>query len=87
LADWHPIMAAREPTPGVWELVAQWERVYGRVRIIRRGGEVGYRAETETGEPISYHRTLRGACAAVHQRDLSRGVPELPETMNPTPGR
>lgn len=78
MAEWHPIMAAREPTPGVWELVAQWDRVYGRVRIIRRGDDVGYRAETETGDLINYHQTLRGACEAVHRRDLYQGVPTGP---------
>lgn len=73
---WHPIMAAREPEPGVWYMVDTMEKCYGIIRIIRRGGEVGYRAVTWAPEPadrklIGYYRTLRAATAAAHMQFIA----------------
>ncbi|MHA6668597.1 hypothetical protein ACX3O0_06980 [Homoserinimonas sp. A447] len=77
---WHPILAARETEPGVWYLVDTLEKCYGIIRIIRRGGEVGYRAVTWAPEPadrqlIGCYRSLRGACEATHHRFLRAGQP------------
>jgi len=68
VVKWHPILAAHEPTAGRWELRDQYDRCYGVVIILRRGDEVGYRAESGTGELIGYFTTLRAACQEVHLR-------------------
>jgi hypothetical protein len=73
--SWHPMLAAEERTPGVWVLVAQYGREYGTIRLIRRGNELGYRADNEAGELIGYYRTLRGACEVVHRRFLASHGP------------
>lgn len=73
--SWHPLLAAAEPAPGRWELRDQYDRVYGRVSIVRRGPEVGYRAEDAVGVLIGYFTTLRGACEAVHRRFLASHGP------------
>lgn len=72
---WHPILAAVEPEPGTWELRDQYARCYGVVRLLRIGGEAGYRAVTWAPESrdralIGYYRTLRAAAAAAHRRWL-----------------
>ena len=81
MADWHPIMNLVEDSPGVFRLVAQYDRCYGIIRMVKRGTEVGYRATTcaETAERIElvgYYRKLKSAAMAVHQRDLRSGAPQ-----------
>jgi hypothetical protein len=68
MVTWHPILAAREPTAGRWELRDQYDRCYGVVVILRLGDEVGYRADDATGELIGYYTNLRAACREVHSR-------------------
>jgi hypothetical protein len=65
---WHPILAADEPSAGRWELRDQFGRCYGVVRIVRRGGEVGYRADDSADVLIGYFTNLRAACGHVHAR-------------------
>ena len=65
MADWHPMLETVEPIPGLWLLVDSFQREYGRVRLVRRGSEVGYRAEFR-GELVGYFLTLRAACFRVH---------------------
>jgi hypothetical protein len=68
VVTWHPILAAEEPTAGRWELRDQYGRCYGIVCIVRRGGEVGYRADDSGGAVIGYFTNLRAACGQVHAR-------------------
>jgi hypothetical protein len=71
--DWHPLLSAVETEPGVWVMVAQFGEVYGIVRLIRVGEEVGYRAVTAADRRadrtlIGYYTSLRAACQAAHDR-------------------
>lgn len=77
LADWHPIIAAAEVQPGIWVMFAQYETPYGVIRMVKRGTEIGYRADTwaekqELRELVGYYRTLKAAAMASHQRYLSQ---------------
>jgi hypothetical protein len=47
-------------------MVAQYDRVYGEIRIVRRGGEVGYKATDAEGDLVGYFRTLRASARAIH---------------------
>lgn len=78
MTHWHPILSAHEQTPGVWLMVAQYERHYGTIRFIRRGTELGYRADDERGRPIGYYKTLSAAAVAVHRRYLDSLTPGGP---------
>lgn len=82
MSQWNPIMAAREPEPGVWHMIDSMNRCYGIIRFVRRGGELGYRADTWADDAdgrrlIGYYRTLSGACSAVHQRLLTSATPGM----------
>lgn len=75
---WHPILAAVEVEPGHWRMVAQYDRPYGDIYLIRRGVEVGYRGDDAAGETVGYYLTLRAATFAVHMRWVrSHGAPEF----------
>jgi hypothetical protein len=77
-ATWHPILAAAEIEPGHWQLVTQYGTAYGDIRLIRRGAEVGYRADNARGELVGYFRTLKAACHAAHMTFVrSHGAPEF----------
>ena len=87
MPGWHPVVALVEDAPGFWRMVAQYDRTYGTIRLVRRGGELGYRAESiekaaSESELVGYFRTLRAAAEAVHQVELSRvgvsGAPNKP---------
>ncbi|MET1042814.1 MAG: hypothetical protein ABWX59_01685 [Microbacteriaceae bacterium] len=72
IGHWHPILAAVEVEPGVWEMTAQYGRRYAVIRALEVAGERGYRAVTwaeqsEDRQLIGYYRTLRAACAASHR--------------------
>lgn len=69
--SWEPVLAAVETEPGHWRMVAQYDRIYGDIRIVRRGDEVGYRATDGTGELVGYFRTLRASARAVHEDYLA----------------
>lgn len=62
---WHPILEAREPEPGRWVLFDGLDRPYAEIRLVRRGAEVGYRAELR-GQLVGYFTTLRTACEDAH---------------------
>lgn len=69
-------MAANEYEPGRWVMLDFYDQPYALVVFVRRGDEVGYRADTWTQvsaerELIGYFRSLRAATAASHQRYLS----------------
>ena len=71
MADWHPLLAAREIEPGHWFMLDGLGEPYGEVRMVRRGGEVGYRADRcdargEQPVRIGYFLTLRRATAEIH---------------------
>ena len=67
--EWHPILTAVEVQPAVWEMTAQYGEVYGVVKLVKRGSEVGYRADMGD-ELVGYFKTLRAAAEAVHKRWL-----------------
>lgn len=68
---WEPMLAAIEFEPGHWRMVAQYDRSYGEIRIVRRGGEVGYRATDGSGELVGYFRSLRASAKAIHVRYIA----------------
>jgi hypothetical protein len=84
MADWHPILAAREKSPGHWYLIDGLGKPYGQVRFVKRGNQVGYRADRcdERGTPtvlVGYYRGLKPATGAVHQAFLqSHGATGAP---------
>ncbi|UOE45460.1 hypothetical protein [Agromyces larvae] len=71
---WHPLQAADEIEVGVWRMVDSLGREYGEVRLVRRGPEIGYRAEywpeRHPRELVGYFRTLRASCEQVHQAQV-----------------
>jgi hypothetical protein len=68
---WHPLMATREVEPGVWVMVDPYNRPYGLIRLVRRGGELGYRCERrlhdDSTKLVGYYRTLRTAAYVIHR--------------------
>ncbi|PRY65016.1 hypothetical protein B0I08_11133 [Glaciihabitans tibetensis] len=80
-ADWHPIMTAREVEPGHWYLIDTLGDPYGEIRFVRRGGEVGYRADRCDGtgvaeRQVGYFRSLRAAAWNIHVDFIrSHGAP------------
>ena len=73
--DWHPILALDERRPGEWWLKNQYGTPYAIVRLLRVGGEQGYRAVTwaERSEDrvlIGYFRTLKAATFWAHRHWL-----------------
>jgi len=85
MADWHPLLSAREIAPGHWYMLDGLGAPYGQIRLVKRGGQVGYRADRcdkrgETPELVGYFRTLRSAAWAIHSLFLrSHGAPESRE--------
>jgi hypothetical protein len=81
VAEWHPILSTRETEPGRWYLIDTLGRPYGLVCFVRRGEELGYRADrTEQDgtvtDTIGYFRSLRAAAWAIHSAFLrSHGAP------------
>ena len=91
MADWHPVLALVEDAPGFWRMVAQYERCYGTVRLVRRGGELGYRADSirrpgAESELVGYYKTLRAAGAVLHTSELRsqslQGGPNQPRRLS-----
>ena len=71
MSDWHPLLAARESEPGVWHMLDPTGKQYAIVQMLRRGGELGYRAVTwaersEDRQLIGYYQNLRAATMAAH---------------------
>jgi len=80
-----------EDAPGFWRMVAQYDRTYGLIRTVKRGNEIGYRADCiptpgADAELVGYFRTLRGAAVAIHQAELANsttaGPPNGPRRAN-----
>jgi hypothetical protein len=77
-ATWHPMLSAAEIEPGHWQLVTQYAKPYGDIRLVKRGTELGYRGDDVHGELVGYFRTFRAACHAVHMDFVrSHGAPEF----------
>lgn len=72
---WHPMLSAVEVTPGHWHMLDQYERVYGDVQLVKRGGEVGYRGLDEGGKVVGYYTTFRAATKGVHEAFLRSRTP------------
>jgi hypothetical protein len=75
MTDWHPILAARETAPGTWFMIDGLGKPYGQIRFVKRGDELGYRADRcdERGtvtDLVGYYRALRPATEAVHSAFL-----------------
>ena len=69
---WHPMMDATELEPGLWSLsVGSVPAPYARVQMVRRGGELGYRAERPDGELIGYYLNFRSACLNAWQETIA----------------
>jgi hypothetical protein len=79
MANWHPILAAREIKPGRWQMADQLGEVYGDIQIVRRGSEFGYRADwikDDHREMVGYYRSLKASAWHVHLAYLrSHGAP------------
>ena len=77
--QWHPLLATIEVTPGSWELRDHLNRTYGVVRIIRRGGEIGYKVEFIDADGgrhlVGYRTNLAASCLHVHWRFLASHGP------------
>jgi hypothetical protein len=72
---WHPILSAVEQQPGEWWLTTSYGTHYAIVRLIRVGGELGYRAVTWAESSadrrlIGYFRSLRAATFWAHRHWL-----------------
>ena len=75
---WHPILDATEIQPGLWSLsVGSIAAPYARVQFIRRGDQLGYRAERADGSLIGHYLNLRSAI--FNAWDLTVG-PNAPPT-------
>ena len=81
MGDWHPILAAVEIEPGRWELRGYGDRLYGEIRFVRRGPELGYRAEFVDRDggrrDPRYWRSLSAACVDVHRRFVADHGPRV----------
>jgi hypothetical protein len=79
MTTWHPILAAVELTPGHWQMVDQLGDIYGDIQIVRRGGELGYRADwikDDHRETVGYYLSLKTSTWHVHAAYLrSHGAP------------
>jgi len=63
---WHPILDATELHPGYRVLaVSSTFGIYATVRLVRRGDQLGYRAENESGETLGFYVTSRSAVSSV----------------------
>lgn len=72
--QWHPLLAAVEPEPGVWVLIDTLQKPYGVVTIVRVDGLVRFRAE-HVGNLLGYATTLRAAVERVHSAELRSLLP------------
>jgi len=69
----HPLLTAFEPTPGEWWLRGPDQEPYAIVKIIRRGDEIGYRAQLyaereQDRQLVGYYKRLKPAAEAAHDR-------------------
>jgi len=81
MTKWHPILATEEDTPGHWWMIADLGERYGEITFVRRGDELGYRADRtdDAGAAIKhvgYYRTLESAAVRIHAHYIrSHGAP------------
>jgi hypothetical protein len=81
MTNWHPILAAREISPGHWFMIANLGEPYGEIRFVRRGDQLGYRADRtdDAGvvtERVGYFTTLKRSAWEIHSAYLrSHGAP------------
>ena len=73
-ATWHPILATREDTPGVWRMLDSYDREYGLIRLVRVNGEPSYRCEFR-GDLLGYANSLRLGCERVQFAFVQSGQP------------
>jgi hypothetical protein len=71
MADWHPILSAREISPGRRYMIDGLGKPYGRICLVRRGDQIGYRADRCDGQSelvglVGYYRAVMPAAVAVH---------------------
>ena len=83
--EWHPMLAAREVATGHWWMIDGLGHPYGEVQLVKRGTEVGYRADRSDEHGvrtvhIGYFRSLRASAAAIHTHFIrSHGAPSSRE--------
>jgi hypothetical protein len=67
---WHPILAATEPTPGVWILRDSLDREYARIELRRTPDGPRFRVEYRD-TLIGWSTSLRIACEHAHRAFLA----------------
>ena len=72
--QWHPLLAAIEPEPGVWVMIDSQRRPYGIVRIVKVDGLTRFRAD-HVGTLLGYATTLRAAVERVHEMEIRSMFP------------
>jgi hypothetical protein len=81
MTKWHPILATEEDTPGHWWMIADLGEPYGEITFVRRGDELGYRADrvNDAGvviKTVGHFRTLDASVRAIHADYIrSHGAP------------
>jgi hypothetical protein len=74
---WHPILSAVELEPGRWQMVAQYDVIYGEIRLARIHGEACYIAVDLYGREAAF-KSLRSAAEGVQSVYVrSHGAPEF----------
>ena len=81
---WHPLLAAHEVEPGHWVMLDGLDEPYGEIRFVKRGDELGYRADRRSAdrpsaaqvELVGYFRSVRTAAFEIHAQFIqSHGAP------------
>jgi hypothetical protein len=78
---WHPILSTEEDEPGHWWMIADLGERYGEIQFVRRGDQLGYRADRtdETGaviKHVGYFTTLERSAKEIHAAYIrSHGAP------------
>ncbi len=72
MSDWHPIMAAREPRPGLWVMTDPLGLEYGTVELVKArpapdAERVPVYKCVRDDQVIGWTRTLRAGCDLVHK--------------------
>ena len=73
-SEWHPILAAVEREPGIWDMVDPMGVAYGHVEIRRTSDGLRYRCE-HRGELIGWATSLRVACLRIHRAYIRAHTP------------
>jgi hypothetical protein len=78
---WHPILSAVEVEVGHWFMIADLGEKYGEIQFVRRGDELGYRADRTDDEGtvtkhVGYFTTLERSAKEIHSAYIrSHGAP------------